>query len=137
MVTARATPSVSEVLDAHRDAAVPSTAAGVGSAVFDTGPSQTRSSGAVAVVCLHGVPTSSFLYRHVLAELARRGVRGVAFDLPGLGLADRPADVDYWDASRRQPSTNSGWSASTCWCTTSGARSGSSSRPRNPTGSRR
>ncbi len=59
MVTARATPSVSEVLDAHRDAAVPSTAAGVGSAVFDTGPSQTRSSGAVAVVCLHGVPSRS------------------------------------------------------------------------------
>jgi len=30
-----------------------------------------------------------------LAELAGRGLRGVAFDLPGLGLADRPAGFDY------------------------------------------
>lgn len=42
------------------------------------------------VVCVHGVPTSSYLYRKVLEELAARGLRGVAFDLPGLGLADRP-----------------------------------------------
>ena len=47
------------------------------------------------VVCMHGVPTSSFLYRKVLAELARRGVGGVAFDLPGLGLAERPVRFDY------------------------------------------
>ena len=47
------------------------------------------------MVCLHGVPASSFLYRKVLAELAGRGLRGVAFDLPGLGLADRPARFDY------------------------------------------
>ena len=47
------------------------------------------------VVCLHGVPTSSFLYRKVLAELAGLGLRGVAFDLPGLGLAERPEDFDY------------------------------------------
>lgn len=48
-----------------------------------------------AVLWLHGVRASSFLYRKVLAELAARGLRGVAFDLPGLGLADRPADFDY------------------------------------------
>lgn len=48
-----------------------------------------------AVVCLHGVPASSFLYRKVLVELAQRKLRGIAFDLPGLGLADRPADFDY------------------------------------------
>jgi haloalkane dehalogenase len=47
------------------------------------------------VVCLHGVPSSSFLYRKVIAELTAHGLRGVAFDLPGLGLADRPADYDY------------------------------------------
>lgn len=47
------------------------------------------------VVCLHGVPSSSFLYRKVLAELASRGLRGVAFDFPGLGLAARPRDFDY------------------------------------------
>jgi len=47
------------------------------------------------VLCMHGVPTSSFLYRKVLDELAARDVRGVAFDLPGLGLADRPENFDY------------------------------------------
>ncbi len=47
------------------------------------------------VVCVHGVPTSSLLYRKVVAELADRGLRGVAFDLPGLGLADRPESYDY------------------------------------------
>jgi hypothetical protein len=35
----------------------------------------------------------------VLGELASRGVRGVAFDLPGLGLADRPVQVVVWGAS--------------------------------------
>jgi haloalkane dehalogenase len=47
------------------------------------------------VVLIHGVPSSSFLYRKVIDELAARGLRGVAFDLPGLGLADRPPDFDY------------------------------------------
>lgn len=47
------------------------------------------------VVCMHGVPASAFLYRKVLDEIAARGLRGIAFDLPGLGLADRPADFDY------------------------------------------
>jgi pimeloyl-ACP methyl ester carboxylesterase len=44
---------------------------------------------------VHGVPTSSFLYRKVLDQLAARDLRGVAFDLPGLGLAERPEDFDY------------------------------------------
>lgn len=51
--------------------------------------------GGEPVVCLHGVPASSFLYRKVVDELADRALRGIAFDLPGLGLADRPADFDY------------------------------------------
>lgn len=48
-----------------------------------------------AVFCIHGVPTSSFLYRKVLHELANKGYRGIAIDLPGLGFADRPDDYDY------------------------------------------
>jgi pimeloyl-ACP methyl ester carboxylesterase len=46
-------------------------------------------------MCVHGVPASSFLYRKVVDGLASRGLRGVAVDLPGLGLADRPEDADY------------------------------------------
>ena len=48
-----------------------------------------------SVICVHGVPTSGFLYRKLLPELASRGLEGVTLDLPGLGLADRPADFDY------------------------------------------
>ncbi|WP_020392812.1 alpha/beta fold hydrolase [Kribbella catacumbae] len=82
--------TVDEVLAAHRDAGREFTAAGVRSFVLEQG-----SSGGEAVVCLHGVPASSFLYRAVLPELAQRGLRGIAFDLPGLGLAARPDDFDY------------------------------------------
>jgi pimeloyl-ACP methyl ester carboxylesterase len=42
------------------------------------------------VVCLHGVPASSYLYRKVLPELASRGLEGVALDFPGMGFAERP-----------------------------------------------
>jgi haloalkane dehalogenase len=64
------------------------TADGVGSFVLDAGSGP-------PVVCLHGVPASAFLYRKLVAELAYRGLRGIAFDLPGLGLAERPRDFDY------------------------------------------
>lgn len=63
-------------------------AAGVNSFVLDRGDGE-------PVVCMHGVPASAFLYRKVVPELAARGLRGIAFDLPGLGLADRPVDFDY------------------------------------------
>ena len=47
------------------------------------------------MVCVHGVPASSFIYRNLLHELALRDRRAVAVDLPGLGLAARPAGFDY------------------------------------------
>ena len=62
--------------------------AGAGTTVWEEGTGE-------PVVCLHGVPSSAFLYRKVLPELAARDCRGIAFDLPGLGLADRPRDFDY------------------------------------------
>ncbi|MEO8091345.1 MAG: alpha/beta fold hydrolase [bacterium] len=55
-----------------------------------------------AVVCVHGVPTSSYLYRKLVPELASQGLRAIAFDLPGLGLAERPRDFDYsWSGLSR------------------------------------
>ncbi len=48
-----------------------------------------------AVLCIHGVPTSSFLYRKIVKGIARHGMRGVALDLPGLGFSDRPTDYEY------------------------------------------
>lgn len=61
---------------------------GAGTRVWECG-------GGDPVLCVHGVPASAYLYRHLLPELARRGLRGIAFDFPGLGLADRPAQFDY------------------------------------------
>jgi haloalkane dehalogenase len=77
-----------DVITKHRGAGRRFEAAGVGSFVREQGEGE-------AVLCIHGVPASCFLYRKVLAELARRGLRGVAFDLPGLGLAERPPQFDY------------------------------------------
>jgi len=63
-------------------------AAGVGSRVWEAGDGE-------PVLLVHGVPVSAFVYRRVLPELARRGLRAVVPDLPGLGLADRPRRFDY------------------------------------------
>jgi pimeloyl-ACP methyl ester carboxylesterase len=77
-----------EIIDAHRRAGRSFTAGGVDSFVRDEGEGP-------AVVCLHGMWGSSFLYRKVLRELAKRGLRGLAWDLPGFGLAGRPRDRGY------------------------------------------
>src|SRR5919201_1674689 len=54
------------------------------------------------VVLMHGVPASSFLYRKVIPVLAGQGLRGVAFDFPGMGLAARPGRFDYtWSGLAR------------------------------------
>src|SRR5680860_761559 len=47
------------------------------------------------VVCLHGVPTSAYLYRHVLPALEVMRREGVALDFPGMGFAERPEAFDY------------------------------------------
>jgi pimeloyl-ACP methyl ester carboxylesterase len=77
-----------DVIERHRAAGRDFEAAGVRSFVREAGDGD-------PVVCIHGVPASCFLWRKVLDELAGRGLRGVAFDLPGLGLAERPEDFDY------------------------------------------
>lgn len=76
----------------HRAAGRVFTAGGLESFVRDEGSGE-------PVVCLHGIPASSFLYRKVLPELARRGLRGIAFDLPGFGFADRPPGFAYGPAA--------------------------------------
>ncbi|RUP27010.1 MAG: alpha/beta fold hydrolase [Mycolicibacterium sp.] len=83
-------PKVRSLLALHRASGRPFTADGIGSFVLDQGPRDGE-----AVVCVHGVPASAFLYRKVVPALAARRLRGIAVDLPGLGLAERPADADY------------------------------------------
>ena len=43
------------------------------------------------ILFLHGNPTWSFLYRHLVVAL-RQEFRCVAVDYPGFGLSDRPSD---------------------------------------------
>lgn len=77
-----------DVLEAHRAAGRFITVEGLNTFVLDKGEGE-------PVLCLHGVPTSSFLYRKVIDALAAHGLRGISFDLPGLGFTDRPTDFDY------------------------------------------
>jgi haloalkane dehalogenase len=81
---------VTRLLATHRASGRIFTAAGTSSFVLDKGAPE-----AEPVVCIHGVPASAYLYRKVLPALAHRGLRGIAMDLPGLGLAERPDDFDY------------------------------------------
>jgi pimeloyl-ACP methyl ester carboxylesterase len=81
-------PAVANALEAHSAAGRRFEAGGVRSFVREQGQ------GPVAVL-VHGVPSSSYLYRKVIPQLADQGCRAVAFDFPGLGLADRPHEFDY------------------------------------------
>ena len=73
---------------AHRAAGETFRASGVGSFVRAEGEGD-------PIVLMHGLPSSSFLYRKVIRELAGAGHRAMSFDLPGLGFAERPPDFDY------------------------------------------
>lgn len=50
--------------------------------------------GNTTLVFLHGMPTSSHVWRHVMVDLAASGLRCVAPDLIGMGKSDKP-DIDY------------------------------------------
>lgn len=83
---------VARLLDEYRASGRFFVAGGIRSFLLDDGPPD-----ASPVVCVHGVPASAYLYRKVIPALALRGLRGIAVDLPGLGLAlaERPVDADY------------------------------------------
>ncbi|MFC6998877.1 alpha/beta fold hydrolase [Rufibacter roseus] len=80
--------TVDQIIDRHKEAGTFIEVEHLKTFVLDQG-------GGEAVLCVHGVPTSSYLYRKVIAELAANGYRGVCVDLPGLGLTDRPQDFEY------------------------------------------
>jgi haloalkane dehalogenase len=77
-----------EAIAIHQSAGRPFDAGGVRSFVREQGRG-------APVVLLHGVPSSSFMYRKLVPALAGQGLRAVAFDMPGLGLAERPNGFDY------------------------------------------
>ena len=48
---------------------------------------------AVTALCLHGNPSWSYLYRHMIPVFAAAGLRVVAPDLIGFGRSDKPVDA--------------------------------------------
>jgi haloalkane dehalogenase len=79
---------VAGAIELHRAAGREFEAGGIRSFALERGEGD-------PVVLMHGIPVSSFLYRKVVPLLADRSLRGVAFDLPGLGLAEKPEGFDY------------------------------------------
>jgi haloalkane dehalogenase len=57
---------------------------------IDEGPVDAR-----PVLLLHGVPAWSYLYRHLITNIAKTGTRVVAPDLIGFGKSDKPGEVKY------------------------------------------
>jgi pimeloyl-ACP methyl ester carboxylesterase len=80
--------TVEQVIEQHEAAGKYIQVDGINTFVLDQGKGE-------VVFCIHGVPTSSFLYRKVIKSLVAKGMRGVAIDLPGLGLSDRPENFEY------------------------------------------
>ena len=63
-------------------------AASIRVATYADGPED-----APTVLMLHGEPTWSFLYRHVIDAVVAAGLRAVAVDMVGFGRSDKPAQV--------------------------------------------
>jgi pimeloyl-ACP methyl ester carboxylesterase len=88
------TTEIARLLERYRSSGRTFSADGISSFALDSAH-QGGPRDAPAVLCVHGVPASAYLYGKVIPELAARGLRGIAVDLPGLGFAGRPADADY------------------------------------------
>jgi haloalkane dehalogenase len=52
------------------------------------------------VIFMHGEPTWSFLWRHVIVPVRDAGFRCLAPDLPGFGRSDKPIDIDWYSYDR-------------------------------------
>jgi haloalkane dehalogenase len=64
-------------------------------AYIDEGPRDAR-----PVLLLHGEPTWSYLYRHMIGPLLDAGLRVVAPDLVGFGRSDKPAEQEDYTYQR-------------------------------------
>jgi haloalkane dehalogenase len=52
------------------------------------------------VVCFHGEPTWSYLYRKMVPPLVDAGMRVVVPDYPGFGRSDKPTERDWYSYDR-------------------------------------
>jgi haloalkane dehalogenase len=58
------------------------------------------------IVCFHGEPTWSYLYRKMLPPLVEGGHRVICPDLPGFGRSDKPTDRDWYSYDRHFDAVN-------------------------------
>ena len=63
---------------------------------LDEGPQ-----GGPVVLCMHGQPVWSYLYRKMIPLLVKEGVRVIAPDLPGYGKSDKPAVLEDYSYQRQ------------------------------------
>ena len=68
--------------------------AGLRMAVIDEGPQGASKEDAPVMLCLHGEPTWSYLYRHMIPPLLDAGYRVVAPDMFGFGRSDKPVSKE-------------------------------------------
>ena len=52
------------------------------------------------VLCMHGEPSWSYLYRHMIPPLTQAGHRVIAPDLVGFGRSDKPAEQESYTYER-------------------------------------
>ena len=62
---------------------------------IEAGPADGR-----PVVFLHGNPSWSYLWRHSVQATAALGYRAIALDLVGMGLSDKPSEIDDYSVAR-------------------------------------
>ncbi|HVO05757.1 MAG TPA: alpha/beta fold hydrolase, partial [Burkholderiaceae bacterium] len=58
---------------------------------LDEGPPRAS----VTALCLHGNPSWSYLYRHMIPLFCNAGVRAVAPDMIGFGRSDKPSETEW------------------------------------------
>lgn len=88
--------SISPQLAAHRASLGSLQVDGGKIAYLDVGPRDGE-----PVLLVHGIPTSSWLYRSIAARLAASGMRAIAPDLLGYGASDKPAGREVYSAVRQ------------------------------------
>ena len=53
------------------------------------------------ILLVHGVPTSSWLYRQIIDNLQKNGYRVIAPDLLGFGNSDKPKGIDIYSMEKQ------------------------------------
>jgi haloalkane dehalogenase len=54
------------------------------------------------VVMIHGNPTWSFMWRHIVKQLAAQGYRAIAIDMIGMGRSDKPTRMRDYTIARHE-----------------------------------